>query len=197
MLQLKLAGFPLALVALACIQASGCFAGTINLGFLVLIPGSGGTDGFNVVDATGLDSSVFPDTSFPVTTPVPFSPLALYVNFADGTAEEFLPSSDYFSAAGVGQQEFDLTANPIASAILIGTFGATALTLNDGVHVRIDPDFATLIINPVGDLQSDNVALITGSAVTTPEPGMGAMLAAGLGAVILLRRRRLRKTARV
>jgi hypothetical protein len=195
-LQLKLARFPLALMAFALIQPGGCFGGTINLGVVELVPGSGDTVGFNILNLTGSDSSSFPDTSFPVTTSVPFSDLTLYINFANGTAEEFLPSSDYFSSSGVGQQEFDLATDPIGSAIVTGTFGETALTLNDGSRARIDSDFGAIMVNPVGNLRSDDFATVVGSTVLTPEPGLDAMLAAGLGALILLRRRRFRKTAR-
>jgi hypothetical protein len=191
MLKTKLARLLFALVAFAFLQDGGCFASTINLGALEVVPGSGDTAGFNVLNLTGLDSSVLPNTSFPVTTPVPFSDLTLYVDFASGSIDEFLPGSNYFSVAGVGDQEFDLTKDPILAAILTGTFGVTALTLNDGSHVKIDPNFSSIMVNPTGNLQSNNFALVTASTVATPEPGMGVMLAVGIGAIVLVRRRLL------
>jgi hypothetical protein len=129
--------------------------------------------------------------------------LTLYVNFANGTANISGPASNYFSAAGVGIELSDPGTNPIQSAILIGTFGATALTLSDGADVTIDPDFSAFIFYPdfsaftsnSGNLQNTDFALITGSTVATPEPRMSVMLAAGLGAMILGRRRRLGKVA--
>jgi hypothetical protein len=189
MTKLRLARLPLALIALALIQAGGSFARTVNLGYIQLIAGSGTPAGFNILDETGPDSSVFPNMSFPVTTPVSFSDLTLFVNFSNGTDEEFAPTSHYFSVTGVGEQEFDLPTNPINSAILIGTFGATNLTLNDGAHVTISPDFAAIMENPVGNLQNNDFALVAGSPVTTPEPGLGALLAVSFGAMILLRRK--------
>jgi hypothetical protein len=174
--------------------AAGCFASTINLGVIEVDPGSGDTAGFNIVDFTGLGSSVLPNMSFPAKTGVPFSDLTLYVDFAAGPSDEFPPGSNYFSAAGVGDQEFDLTKNPIEAAVLTGTFGVTALTLNNGSHVTIDPDFSLIMVNPPGNLQSNNFALIT-ATVATPEPGLVTMLALGLGAIVLLRRRRLARAA--
>src|SRR5580658_2770053 len=165
--------------------AAVCFASTINLGVIEVVPGSSDTVGFDILNLTGLDSSVFPNTSFPATTSVPFSDLTLDVDFASGPPDEFLPGSNYFSAAGVGDQEFDLTKDPILAAGLTGTFGVSALTLNDGSHATIDPDFSLIMINPPGNLQSNSFALITASTVATPEPSMGEMLAVGLGAVIL------------
>jgi hypothetical protein len=176
--------------------AAGCFASTINLGVIEVDPGSGDTAGFNILDFTGLDSSVLPNMSFPAKTEVPFSDLTLYVDFAAGPSDEFPPASNYFSAAGVGDQDFDLTEKPIEAAVLTGTFGVTALALNNGSHVTIDPDFSLIMVNPPGNLQSNNFALITASTVATPEPGMVRMLAVGFGAMVLLRRRRLGKAIR-
>jgi hypothetical protein len=190
MLITKLSLFPLALVAFVLIQADQCFADTIDLGFVQLISGSGPTAGFNIRNETGQDSSAFPDVSFPVTTSLAFSDLTLVVNFADGAAEEFDPSADYFSTAGVGQEDFDLATNPIESAFLLGTVGANALTLNNGSNVTISPDFVLIITDPAGsNLRIGDFALISASTVATPEPALGGILAAGLYAVIFLRRR--------
>jgi hypothetical protein len=195
-LKIKLVWLPLALVAFALITPGGCFADQIYLGYIELSPGAGGLSGFDILDETGSNATVFPNALFPVTTPVSFSDVGLFVNFADGTADIFNPGSNYFSAEGVGEKEFDLATNPIASVFLIGTFGATALTLNNGSQATIDPDFLTFMMNSVGNLVNDQFAFIEASTVVTPEPGMGAMVSAGVGAIFLLRRRRLGKRNR-
>ena len=146
------------------IAASGLvtagFADTINIGFLVLVPTSPPTaqsEQFVIGNETGINSSPFPDMSFPVTTPVPLSNLMLMVNFANNTAQTFTNfalASDNLSV--IGQDLFNLTATPIGSAILTGMFDTTSLTLNDGSKVTIPPDFTAILIDPSGTLQAND-----------------------------------------
>jgi len=176
--QLTPAKLALALAAFALIPAPQCFADTINLGFMVFDQGQD-TAAFDISNNTGALASPFPDPSFPSVTPVPFNDVTLFVNFADGTSEEF----DSYS----GQQEPDFTTKPISSAILTGTFGATQLTLNDGSTVTIDPTLTAIVTgtDPMGNLESGDFGLISASATAVaaaPEPSLLAPL---LGLAIL------------
>ncbi len=189
----------LPLVAIALFLAGAAFADTINLGFVQFIEGSDTTAGFNILNETGPNASVFPDTSFPVVTPVPFSNLDLFVNFADGSAEEFPPTSGYFTLSAIdnlsfsGQQESGLFTNPISSAFLTGTFGVTTVTLNNGSIVTIDPDFTAFVMdaNPSSNLQDGDFALITATTTivaATPEPSLAILLACGLASLAIAKR---------
>jgi hypothetical protein len=180
------------------------FGDTIDMGFLALVPSSTAQmDQFVIGDATGPNSSVFPDTLFPVTNPVSLSDLMLTVNFSDGTAQKFTD----FDLAGdglsfIGQDLFNLTSTPIGSAVLTGTFDTTSLTLNDGSNVTIPPDFTAILTDPSGTLREDDFTFITASATAVPEPDMTMLLFGSLFAVALVHarlrvhglRRRLRVT---
>ena len=197
MLRLKPARVLLPLVAIT--LGGTCFADTIDLGFIQFIEGSDTTAGFNILNETGLNASVFPDISFPVVTPVPFSSPDLFINFADGSAEEFPPASGYFTLSPIdnlsytGQQLAGLFTNPISSAILAGTFEASTVTLNDGSIVGIEPSFTVLVMDadPSSNLQEGDFGLITatttGTVVATPEPSMEILLACGLAGLALRR----------
>jgi hypothetical protein len=204
MLQLMPARVLLPLLAIA--LGGACFADTIDLGFVQFIEGSDTTAGFNISNETGPNSSVFPDPSFPVVTSVPFSNLDLFVNFADGSAEEFSPTSGYFTLSPIdnlsytGQQESELFTDPISSAILEGTFGVTTVTLNNGSVVTIDPGFTELVMDadPSSNLQNGDFALITATTtagVATPEPSLAILLAFGLAGLAIVRRASLSRPA--
>jgi hypothetical protein len=193
--QLKAAKVLLGLVALAFVPARTCLADTINLGFFTFLetPDSGQ---FDIHNGSGVNASVFPDTSFPSVTPVPFTDLTLFVNFADGSAQEFDPASGYFTLAGdnlsfVGETDGDFTS-PISSAILTGTFEVTNLVLNDGSVVNIDPSFFAILTSSsgAGDIGNGDFGLIQASTTlaATPEPSMAILL--GCGCVALFIRRR-------
>jgi hypothetical protein len=206
MLRLKFARVLLPLVAIALGEAGACFGDTIDLGFVQFIEGSDTTAGFNILNETGPNSSVPPDTSFPVVTSVSFSNLDLFVNFADGSAEEFPPTSGYFTLSPIdnlsftGQQESGLFTDPISSAILAGTFGVTTLTLNDGSVVEIDPSFVALVMDtdPSSNLLDGDFALITATTSTisaVPEPGLAILLACGLAGLAFVKRASLSRPA--
>jgi hypothetical protein len=197
MLQFNPARVLLPLIAIA--LGGNCFADTINLGFVQFIEGSDTTAGFNILNETGPNSSAFPDTSFPVVTPVPFSNLDLFINFADGSAEEFPPMSGYFTLSTIdnlsytGQQQSGLFTNPISSVFLTGTFGVTTVTLNSGSVVTINPGFTAFVMDadPSNNLQDGDFALITASTTTgvaAPEPSLAILLACGLAGFSLVRR---------
>lgn len=190
MLNLSLRPSLLVPAMFALFSVHACFADTINLGFVQFIMGSDTTAGFNVLNETGPNSAPFPDTSFPVVTPVSFLNLTLVVNFANGTTESFLPASGYFSLAGdnlsfMGQQRTDFFANPISSATLSGMVGATDLVLNSGFVVGIGPAFSSSITDPLGSLVDGDFSLITGATAISevPEPGMIGLVAIGMAAL--------------
>jgi hypothetical protein len=71
------------------------------IGFIqwsVNIPGTAGE--FDISNQTGVNSSIFPDTTWPVSTPVSLSGLSLTVHFADATTSVFGPS--YFTLEADG-----------------------------------------------------------------------------------------------
>lgn len=159
--QLRFTPMLFALAVGAFIQIPQCFADTTNLGFISLVPGPNGTAAFNISNNTGTNISPFPDTSFPVVTPVSFTGLTLIVNFADGTAEQF----DSYN----GEPEPDFATKPISSAILIGTIGATNLQLNDRTTVMVGPSVYALIAaaGPTGVLTSSDFGLIQATLITS------------------------------
>ena len=159
--QLRLTRVLFALAVGAFIPTHQCFAQTTNLGFITFVPGPAGTATFNISNNTGPNTSTFPDTSFPVVTPVAFTGLTLIVNFADGTAEEF----DSYN----GEPEPDFATKPISSAILLGTVGSTILQLNDRTSAMVGPNLLAIITaaGPSGVLTSSDFGLIEATMVNT------------------------------
>src|SRR5271157_3150979 len=112
-------------------------ASPMPIGFLSFDSGNpGATAGvFDIANLTGANDSTFPDTSFPVATPLTFSNILLTVNFLGG-GSTVLNSSNFNSDGGggfTGTSTFDLAAFPIASASLTGDLSPQTVTLNDGV----------------------------------------------------------------
>lgn len=176
-------GYAKFLFVLVWVSSSQCFADVINLGFIKFDEGSS-TAAFAISNNTAANASPFPDASFPVVTPVSFANLTLFVNFADGTAQQF----DSYN----GQAEPDFATKPISSAILTGTFGASDLLLNNGTAVTIDPSLFAIITaaGPSGVITPSDFGLI--QATTTlpsqvPEPSMVILGACGLAAIVLRR----------
>jgi hypothetical protein len=183
------------LLAFAFVPTLACYADTISLGFVQLLPGSNTTAGFNISNETGPNASPPGDASFPVVTSVPFTDLTLIVNFADGSQDTFGPSSGYFSPASdglsfTGAQEADFLTKPIGSAFLVGTFGVTDVSLNDGSTNTIAPDFVALVADPSGILPLGAFGLIQGATPVseTPEPGLAGLAACGFALVFLRRK---------
>lgn len=167
------------------------FAGEIPLGFVsynVNIPESVAT--FDITNQTGPNASVFPDTTFPVTTSVNLSGLALTVDFSNGSSMSF--GSSYFTLSLDGLS-FNGNTIPIGGAnpqpdkaILTGTFSPTTITLNDGSTETIDTSFsATILPSSPPNLADGDFALINASTTTSvvPEPNFGVLL--GVGVLVL------------
>jgi hypothetical protein len=194
---------PFVLTLFAAIPVGSCFADTIDLGFVQFLQGSNTAASFNVLNDTGANASVSPDTSFPVTTSIPFTDLTLYVNYADGTADVFTPSSGYFTLAGdnlsyIGTDEPSFVSKPISSALLTGTFGVTKVTLNDGSTASIEPTFTAQVTDSSGNLQAADFAYITATTSSvppvsgTPEPRATVILPLCCVAALALFRRAVR-----
>src|ERR1019366_8075630 len=69
---------------LAAAFSAPTYGGQLSLGFLSFDPGTGNTGVFDIVNMTGPNDTTFPDTSFPVATPVTFFDLLLTVDFVGG-----------------------------------------------------------------------------------------------------------------
>ena len=170
-------------------------ATTIPIGYTVWdlgIPPSTGT--FDIVNVTGINSSVFPDMTFPVTTSVNLSGLSLLVDFSNGSSTTF--GSSYFTLAADGLS-FNGSAIPIGGAnplpteaTLTGTFSPLSLTLNNGSTDHILSSFSATILPSSGrTLSAGDFALIvaTTTAVTpapVPEPATVTLTALGLVGVV-------------
>jgi len=167
------------------------FADEIPIGFIsydVNIPRSVAT--FDISNQTGPNASVFPDMTFPVTTPVNLSGLSLTVDLSNGSVLSFGPS--YFTL-GLDGLSFNGGTIPIGGsnpqpdkAILSGTFSPTTITLNDGSTKTIDMSFsATILPSSPPNLADGDFALINASTTTStvPEPNFGELF--GVGVLVL------------
>jgi hypothetical protein len=191
--------------AVAMIVSSWAFADEVTVGFIsydVSIPTS--TSAFDISNETGPNSSVFPDTTFPIVTPVSLTNLALSVDFSDGSMQNF--GSSYFTLSALDGLSFDGGTIPIGGAnpqptkaILTGMFATTTITLNDGSSVTIDPHFSATILPSIGSQLGDgDLALILASTTVSavPEPSFSWFLGAGVLGLILVRvRHRFRKAS--
>jgi hypothetical protein len=166
---------------------------------------------FDVFNETGVNSSPFPDPSFPVSTSVSLSNLNLDIKYASGPDLVFGPVSGYFSLdidgisldgtplSTLSDQFSDGLAGAV-SATLTGTFSTTSLTLNDSSTVSINPNFSATISDPSG-LQDGDLAVIYGTSASStgpvvPEPGTFLLFGSGLLGLANLRRRSLFAAAR-
>lgn len=148
---------------------------------------------FDITNFTGPNSSVFPDPTFPVSTPVSLTNLDLTVYFASGPPQTFGPTSGYFTLApdGISFNGTPLsTVNAITKATLTADFSPTAITLNDGTNQTLSAAFSVMLTDVNGPLQDQDFVLISGSTGgTTPEPTSIALMASGLLSMVFLRRR--------
>jgi hypothetical protein len=181
------------------------FSDNIPIGYVawdVGIPASTGT--FDIINQTGLNSSAFPDPTWPVSTTVNLSSLSLTVDFSNGTTTTF--GSSYFTLAADGISFNGGVipiggANPLPTdATLTGTFSPLTITLNDGSTQTINSSFSATITPSLGTtLSSGDLAVIfatTGSTPppTVPEPSTWILMMTGLGGIILVRRRNLARS---
>jgi hypothetical protein len=198
---------PLALLYF-CAVAS---ANQIPFGYLsydVTVPGT--TAKFDITNQTGPNSTPFPDPTWPVATPVSLTITSLTVDFNNGSSTVFGPS--YFTLGADGLSFFGSSldvsgSNPQPTeAILVGTFDASTITLNDGTFWTISPlSFANStgsgnpeIVDPSGPcstgvtpgcLQDGDLAVIYAKAQqTVPAPPLGSGLSGLALALFLLTR---------
>ena len=177
-------------------------AGEVPIGFMSYDVVAPGEAQFDVTNQTGINSSTFPDMTWPVTTPVSLTITSLVMNLTSGPPLTFGPgyftlNPDGLSLDGTAIMLSSLTGAPV-SATLTGTFGATNLTLNDGSHLTIDPNFSVSLTDFSGLLQDGDFVIIDGSySSPVPEPATLAVLGSGLGSFVLLWRRKRKISARV
>lgn len=165
---------------------------------------------FDIINQTGPNSSLFPDTTFPVTTTIDLSSLSLVVSYASGPTSTF--GSSYFTsdADGIswdGTPLSLLAAQPVGlngaiSAVLSGTFSTTSFLLNDGTTFTADSSFTATITDPTGLTDGDFAIIYASGAGSTippsitPEPESLMLVGTGIAALAGLRRRLAVVTAR-
>jgi hypothetical protein len=193
----------------AILLAPTAFASSVPIGYISLDTTGANIAAFDIVNETGGNSSVFPDTTFPVTTSVSLSNLNLDIKYSSAPDLVFGPASGYFvlSLDGISfdgtplSETVDQNSNGIfgaVSATLTGNLSTTHLTLNDGSSVNINPHFSVKLTDGSGFLVPDNdVAVIYGSSGPNiiPEPETFTLVGAGLLALVNLRRRNVLATA--
>lgn len=205
----KLILLPFRLFFCAAISATLAFPATVNVGYVsfdLTFPANVGE--FDITNGTGPNSTPAPDMTFPITNSVSLSGLSLEVHFKSGTTSTF--GSSYFTLASDGlsfdgNPSFNQAIDPIATAILSGTFATTTFTLNNGSSFTADPSFSTTITNSSGLLQDGDFGLILGSPAGTgggggpavPEPATWLLLCGGLAILVLVRRSRARSVLSV
>ena len=160
----------------------------------VTLPGSIGQ--FDIVNNTGPNASVLPDTTFPITTPVGMNSLTLSVDFSDGSITNF--GASYFT---LGPDGLTFTGNPIAiggtnpqptEATLTGDFSPLIVTLNDGSVQNIEAAFsATILPSSPPNLSDGDLSVLfaksAGSPPPVPEPSTWPLLATAFAGVFALR----------
>ncbi len=190
---------PLLIAALASVVAS---ADTVTLGTVNFdLTGLPGTATVDIANQTGPNSSTFPDTTFPVSTAVSFSNLALTLDFSGGSTQSF--GASYFTLSPDGLS-FDGATISISTAVtavvLTGDLSPTVFTLNDGSTFNASPSFKATITDPSGTLMDGDFAIIdavsgTGPPPVIPEPGTWMLLGIGVACLLISRFRRVRGEA--
>ena len=161
-------------------------ANTIPVGFVsydATDPTSGLAQ-FDITNQTGPNSSVFPDTTWPVTNSINLSSLSLTVNFVSGPPQTF--GSGFFALEPDGLSFIGPdVSGAVASAVMTGTFSTTTFSLKNGSSVTVLPGFSATITDPTGTLQDQDFAIIDAKTTTVPEPGSWILLGIVLGTGVL------------
>jgi hypothetical protein len=181
--------------------STAAYAADIPVGFVSFDVTGTNVAEFDIFNFTGPNASTFPDTTFPVTTPLSFTNLSLTVHYGDGSTVVFGPSYFTLDADGLsfdGEQLSTLSGAPTGlfganSATLNGLIPTQIVTLNDGTTVELGDSFMATISDS-GGLSDGDFAVI--NATITPEPASWMLLATGLLALGAWRIRLLKLLAR-
>jgi hypothetical protein len=186
---------PLKLLSLSIISATLALSANYTMGYAAFdltLPANVGE--LDIINETGVNSTVLPDTTFPISSTLSFTGETLTVHFKSGTISTY--GSSYFTpdADGIsldGTSIFNVAVNPISYAVITGTLSSTSITLNDGTTATISPNFSVTITDPSGTLQDGDIGIITtspGTGTNMPEPATWPLVCVGLGLCALGRR---------
>ncbi len=186
----------LAVILSASLFLPSAYADTVPVGALFFDVTGTNLAQFDIVNLTGPNSSLLPDTSFPVATPIIFSNLSLTVDFAGGGSTTygssyFTDSGDGLSFNGTALSTIEAAPNGLLGAIdatLTGTFAPRDLIFNDGTTHQIYAPFSVTIADSPG-LADGDFGII--NATLTPEPSALILAGTGLLGLCLMRRRYL------
>lgn len=137
---------------------------------------------FDIVNQTGANASTFPDTTYPIATPLTFDNVMLTIDFAGGGSVSEDPTQFLSDGSGgyTGQFNLDLAQFPLSDATLTGSFSPTDIALNDGsTSTSIAATFSAMVLPSAGStLQIGDFALI--NATATPEPATFCLMGFGM-----------------
>ena len=149
----------------------------------------------DITNQTGPNSSIFPDTTFPVSSTIFLNSLSLTINFANGTSQTFGASYFTLSPDGISFTGNPLsTLNAVTSASLTGKFSTTSFNLNNGTTVTVVQGFTVKLTDPTGGPLQDGDSVVifaTTGTSTVPEPETWTLMGTGLASLIAFKRKYL------